>query len=262
MGKRTEYQHGEFSWADLMTGDVDKAKAFYGNVFGWTAEDQDTQGGPLYVQFYLDGNVVAGLGEMNPDMKAAGAPPVWNTYVTVDNIDNAVDKAQTLGASLVMPVMDVLDVGRMSILQDPEGAYISLWESRAHIGAAVTHEPGSWGWFELATRGPEAARDFYAELFGWTYRASDQSPTSYSVIQAAETEQGGMIEMNEEWGDMPPCWGVYFVTADIDTTVARVTECGGRIDVPPFEIPGVGKIAVAFDDQGAFFCLMQRIAAA
>jgi hypothetical protein len=258
MANRDEYLPGEFCWADLMTADLERAKRFYAGLFGWTAEDQDTQGGPPYVQFMHGGRTAAGMGVMNEAMRAAGAPCTWNTYVQVSDVGAATDTAAGLGASVVLPVMQVVEAGWMSIIQDPEGAYISLWQPVKHAGAGWAGDPGGACWFELATRDPEGAKQFYGDLFGWTYRASHQAPTSYAVVQCGGVEQGGMIEMNEEWEGMPPCWGVYFEVADIAAAVEKVPALGGHVEVAPFEVPEVATIAVVADDQGAFFYLMRK----
>ena len=89
MSTRTEYAHGEFSWVDLSSHDMGGAKEFYGNLFGWTAEDQETAGGPPYAMFKKGGKIVGGLGQLNDEMKAQGVPPMWNSYVNVDDAKRA-----------------------------------------------------------------------------------------------------------------------------------------------------------------------------
>ena len=68
------YEHGQFCWVDLASHGMAKAKQFYGALFGWSADDQDTRGGPPYAMFRLEGRTVAGLGELNDAMKSQGIP--------------------------------------------------------------------------------------------------------------------------------------------------------------------------------------------
>src|SRR5215203_2162324 len=87
MSNTTSYPQGTFSWTDLQTTDGAAAKAFYTGLFGWQAIDMPLPDGGFYTMLQQDGKDVAGLGEMLPDQKAAGMPAVWNSYVSVDDVD-------------------------------------------------------------------------------------------------------------------------------------------------------------------------------
>ena len=117
---------GAFCWSELNTRDVEGAKAFYAAVFGWTAETHDMPGSPMgsYTEFGLDGTSIAGMLPM-PPMVPAEVPPFWLVYFAVDDADAAAAKAQELGGTLVMPLMDV-PAGRFALLQDPQGGMFSV----------------------------------------------------------------------------------------------------------------------------------------
>ena len=149
---KTEYAPGEFCWVDLMAKEMDAAKAWYADLFGWTYEEQDTGGGPRYGQFYKDGKVVAGLGQMGEEMKGAGMPSMWNSYVSVEDVGAVATRAAELGGSVMMPAMDVMDVGKMAILQSPEGAALAVWQPGKHVGAELCNADGAFCWNELSTR--------------------------------------------------------------------------------------------------------------
>lgn len=256
MGAMTEYKHGQFSWVDLMAHDMAAAKEFYGGLFGWNCNDQDTQGGPPYGIFQLNGSDVAGVGQMNDEMKAQGVPPIWNSYVFVDNADDAVAKAAELGGAVLVPVMDVMDAGRMAVIQDPTGGTVSFWQAGAHCGATLVNEPNTFCWNELATRDVEAARDYYGRLFGWQFREHAESPSKYYIIECAGRDNGGLMEMTEEWGEVPPHWTVYFSVSSVDETIEKLKELGGNSMMDPFDVE-VGRIGVVGDAQGAMFNLIQ-----
>jgi len=116
--------HGAFSWNELITSDPAKAAEFYGSLFGWTVESMEMPGFGVYRVIKVDGQPMAGLMAKPPG--AEGMPPAWGSYVTVHNVDATVDAAQRLGAQLLVPVMDVPGVGRMAVLQDPQGAVINV----------------------------------------------------------------------------------------------------------------------------------------
>lgn len=114
---------GAFSWSELMTSDPAAAAKFYGALFGWTVKDMDMGTGPYLVATVGDTGV-AGIMGMPPG--APAMPPAWGCYVTVDDVDATLAKAESLGGKTVMPPMDVPGVGRMAVLQDPQGAVLSV----------------------------------------------------------------------------------------------------------------------------------------
>ena len=205
--------------------------------------------------FQLEGQAAAGLGEASDEMKSQGIPPMWNSYINVDDIEATVKKAQELGAKITVPPMKVVDAGWLAFFFDPAGAHVALWQEDKHFGAQVVNEPGSLCWNELATRDIEKSKDFYGKLLGWEFAEREGTPTQYCVVKNKGTDNGGLMQMNEEWGDMPPHWMVYFAVSNTDTTAKRIQEAGGKICVPPFDIP-MGRISVVNDPQGAVFSLI------
>jgi len=115
--------HGAFSWSELMTTDPQAAAAFYGALFGWTVQTMDMGTGPYHV-VKVGETSVAGIMGMPPD--APPMPPAWGGYVTVDDVDATLEKCSALGGKVLVPPMDVPTVGRMAVIQDPQGATISV----------------------------------------------------------------------------------------------------------------------------------------
>ena len=152
MARLEKYSHGQFSWVDLMAPDAAAAKEFYGALFGWSHVDFPTDQGGVYTQFQSQELAVAGLGEMSEEMKAAGMPAFWNSYVTVGDADAIATKAEALGGKIIMPVMQVMAAGRMAFLADAEGAHFAIWQPQGHIGAHLVNEPVSLCWNELLTK--------------------------------------------------------------------------------------------------------------
>lgn len=240
MSRMTRYEPGQFSWIDLLTPDAEASRRFYCELFGWTTIDNPTDQGGVYTQFYCGEDTVAGMGEMSPEMQAMGMPPIWASYVTVEDCDKSVARAQELGASVDMPAMQVMTVGRMAILADPTGARFSLWQPGDHIGAGLVNEPCSLAWNELLTRDVDGAREFYAALFGWQYEVSPDADNPYVEIRNAGRSNGGILAMGDEFPDeVPPHWGAYVSVADCDQTLERVTALGGSVEMGPIDIePG------------------------
>ena len=125
MPVRTSYTQGTPNWVDLQTPNQDAAKAFYSGLFGWTYDDQPMPDGPVYSMAMLGEHAVAAIAPQPPEMAAAGVPPMWNTYLAVDSVDDAVAKATELGGSVLVPPFDT-PVGRMAVIADPQGAVFSI----------------------------------------------------------------------------------------------------------------------------------------
>jgi len=144
-----KHQPGTFSWVDLATTDGEVAKKFYSELFGLKAVG--TPAGPdmLYTMLTLNDKPVAALYEINKEQLEQGMRPHWDSYVTVENVDKAVEKAKSLKGAVLQEPFDVFDSGRMGIIQDPTGAIFALWEPKKEIGTHFKNIPGSLCWNEL-----------------------------------------------------------------------------------------------------------------
>lgn len=257
MTQMTNYAPGTFCWVDLSAHDMSSAKRWYADLFGWEARDQDTgDDGPPYAMFTKDGKTVAGIGQMNDEMKGQGIPPMWNSYVSVESAEAVAARAKELGGSVMVPAMQVMDAGWLTFVQDPTGAALGVWQPLAHHGAQLVSEPGALCWNELATRDTAAVGPFYEQLFGWSLEEQPMGDMTYVTIKNGDRDNGGMIQMNAQWEEIPPHWMIYFATDDIDESVAKVESTGGKIHVPITDIPP-GRFAVVSDPQGGVFSLIE-----
>ena len=252
MAQRTKYSPGTFSWADLATTDQEGAKKFYGELFGWEADDLPVGDGMTYSMMNLGGKPAAAIATQPPQQRDAGVPPAWQSYITVESADAAAERATALGATVHAPPFDVMEAGRMAVIQDPQGAFFMVWEPDQHIGASVVNAHGALSWNELATPDMDGSAGFYRELFGWKVEPFEGMEMPYMAIQtAAGTGNGGIRAATET---EPTYWLVYFGTDDIEATMAKATDLGGTKLLGPMDI-GVGKIGVVQDPQGAVFAL-------
>lgn len=259
MGERTGYAHGVPSWVDLATTDTEAAKSFYVTLFGWDADDVPTgEEAGTYTMFSKDGRVVAGMGQLPDD---AGMPPVWHTYIAVDDIDAVIDKATAAGGSVIMPATDVMDTGRMAYIADPTGGAVGLWQAGTHKGAQLVNQDGTYTWSELLTDDTAAAERFYADVFGYQTEATEMPTGTYTTFWADGNLEGhaaaGMMARTPDMGSFPNYWGVYFAVDDADASAATAEESGGKVLAPPFDVPSVGRMSVISDPQGAVFTVMQ-----
>jgi uncharacterized protein len=251
MGERASHAPGTFCWADLTTTDQDAAKGFYGALFGWEAEDLPVDDETTYSMMRMDGKNVAAIAPQPPQQRDAGVPPVWNSYVAVDSADATADKAKELGATVHAPPFDVMEAGRMAVIQDPQGAFFMAWQAKDNIGAQLVNAPGALTWNELASPDLDASAAFYKDLFGWETTSFEGGPMTYLTIGIGDSNNGGMREARE--GE-PPNWLVYFAVEDMDAALAKGEELGATKIAGPIEFQ-MGKIGVLQDPQGAVFAL-------
>lgn len=248
---------GRFCWVDLGTTDTADAKRFYAGLFGWSFEDRPIGNGQFYTMLFSGGKSVAALYQQDAQQQAMGIPPTWLSYISVESADRAAERTRTLGGTVLMDPFDVLDVGRMAMIQDPTGAVVALWEPRKHRGAELVGEPNSLAWNELATTATGRAAEFYAGLLGWGAELQQYGPIQYTVFRQGNELSGGMLAIAPEWGPVPPHWLAYFAVADCDATVAEAERLGGSVQTPAQDIPGVGRFAMLHDPQGAAFAVIR-----
>ena len=253
MPTRDSYTQGTPSWVDLQTTDQAAAKAFYGGVFGWSYDEQPMDADAVYSIAKIGDAQVAAIAPQSPELKAAGAPAMWNTYLAVDSVDDATAKVAAAGGTVAMAPFDVMDAGRMSFVMDPSGAAVALWQAKQHIGAGLVNEPGTVIWNELITDNP-AAVGFYEQVLGVTTRTADMGENKYTMFEVGGQQVGGT--MPPQMAGVPNRWHVYFAVADADATAAKIKQLGGSVVVEPFDTP-IGKMAVVADPQGAVFSLFQ-----
>ena len=257
MGERERYEPGTFCWAVLGTVEPVAAKAFYLRLFGWEPVDRPMGPEGVHTMFRIDGREVCALYDQGPGGPGSGdqGPPAWLSYISVDDVEAATARARQAGAVGTPEPFDVDGAGRMTLVEDPTGAHVALWEPRATIGAEIVNVPGAMCLNQLNTSDPGRATQFYADVFGWRIESVGTDDQPYWGIFNGPGLNGGMMPL-PPGAATPSHWLVYFATADIDGSTGLIGELGGRVLVDPMPVPG-GRIAVALDPQGAAFALFE-----
>lgn len=253
---RNDFQPGEFCWVDLNAHNMDSAAAWYGQLFGWTPVMQESPGGPPYA-FFMQGDApAAGVGQMIDEMKAQGIPPLWNSYVMVADCEASEQRARQLGGSVTVPTMEVPGHGKLCYIMDPENTSIAMWQQLGQGNGVFTTEHGGLSWNELMCRDVARAREFYGRLFGWEFTDMPMGDINYTMIKSNGKDAGGMMAMEgAQFEGIPSHWMVYFAVDDCEATARKVAETGGKVCVPPTEIP-VGRFSVVSDPQGGTFSIV------
>jgi len=249
------YDQGTPSWIELVTSDQGAAQQFYGGLFGWTFDDHDMGEMGHYLVPKLDGGEIGGVSGQMPGME--GHPAFWGVYLAVDDVDAATAKVEPAGGKVEAGPFDVNTNGRMSAIQDPTGARVGLWQAGDTIGTQRANEPGAPTWNECVTPDIAAASAFYAEVLGMGSAAMDMGGMDYTILSDVNGRQvGGMVPLSMLPEGTPAHWNVYFHVEDVDASVARAESLGGTTAAPAFDVPGVGRMAMLSDSQGAMFWVM------
>ncbi|HEX2203510.1 MAG TPA: VOC family protein [Longimicrobium sp.] len=260
MSVTTAHAPGTFCWLDLAAHDAEAARRFYTGLFGWEAADSKYGEGEndVYTTYNLDGSAAAASYPMDAAQKQQGMPSAWLLYVSVESADESARKARELGATVMADPFDVMEHGRMALLQDPAGAVLALWEAKAHVGMRVRDVPGSFCWAELATRDAGRAGAFYTGLFGWE-GAPMEGPIPYTIFTRGGQQVAGMYTITPEMGEMPPSWAPYFAVADPDASAGRAKSLGAEVLMGPDDVPEVGRLYFLRDPQGAHFYIITMV---
>ncbi len=247
-----------FVWYELLTSDVDAAKAFYTALIGWGTTDMSAGGQP-YTMWTVSEAPVGGLMALPDEAKAAGAPPHWLGYVSTSDVDATAAETSRLGGKVLKEPTDIPDMGRFAILADPQGAVFAVYKAAQEQPADQgTPALGGFSWHELATTDYEAAFEFYSQLFGWKKTDSmDMGEGAiYQMYGAGDTTLGGMYNKTADMpGPPPPAWLYYTTVGSVDESAPQIKELGGQISVGPMDVPGGGRIVMGMDPQGAAFAL-------
>ena len=191
--------------------------------------------GVFYSMMSLDGKSVAAIAPQPQQQRDAGAPPSWQSYVTVEDADAVVERATELGGTAHAPAFDVMEAGRMAVLQDPHGAFFMIWQPKA-AHRRLAGQRARRAQLERALLAGLRRRDgLLRRLFGWTFAPLEGSPEPYLVIQNGERGNGGIRTLTPP--GVPPHWLVYFGVADLDASLAKLERArrqqGHRADRHP-----------------------------
>ena len=256
MSNIDQHPAGNFVWFELSTSDPAGAKQFYSSLCGWEAQDMPMGPDMVYTMFQLRGRDTGGAYKMKDEDSQLGIPPNWLLYISVASADAAIATALEHGGSAMSPAIDIPNVGRMAVLQDPVGAIFAVFEAGQHKGVGIYGEPNAFCWADLQTPDRERTAPFYGSLFGWQFLpGKDKDPNGYLHIKNGEQYIGGLPEARNLPPSVMPHWLPYIQCTDCSAQTAKAEQLGGRIIVPATTVPDQLSYSVIADPQGAVFAL-------
>lgn len=243
------YEHGRFVWFEIVTSNVDDAKAFWTRVGGFDAVEAKMAGSP-YLILTGPGGRIGGI--VAPRMD--GVPPHVTAYLSVADVDGAAAAVTEHGGKVIVPPSD-LPIGRFAVVADPQGATFQLWRDRTgdeERGRGVN-------WVELWARDADQAVPFYQAVFGHGHEVMPMQTGPYHLLGVGEESVAGVMTSPD--ADVPPMWLPYFEVEDVDQVVARARANGGAVHAEPMSVEGVGRFAILADRQGVVAGVLKPAAA-
>ncbi len=244
---------GEFIWFELMTSDLDAASRFYEAVVGWEiAPSQHPQMDYRHVS--AAGSGIAGMMQIDADMAAHGARPMWVPYIGVADVDASAVAITEKGGHLYVPPRDIPGVGRFAMAADPQGGafYVMRGFPDQRSEAFSSELAGHCCWADLRTSDPEAGLAFYGGLFGWTKGGTIPigPGAEYWFLNAGDLQFGGTFRV-----DGPARWQLYFRVPSIAAASETIRANGGAVTSDPHQVPTGEIVITATDPAGASFGL-------
>ena len=248
---------GQFVWYDLVTDDMNSAKNFYGELFGWQFED--VQGVQIvYSVASHRGVPIAGIAPIEDgDVNVSSSR--WLSLMSVDDVDEAAYAVQRAGGRIDMGPWDNPTRGRLAVVTDPEGAMVVFVRSRDGDPPnrdASELVSGRWMWTELWARDAGAAAALYQSVAGYRIESTDVAESAdYRVLTRDDRPRAGVNQL--PWPEVQPNWLPYIKVDDPAAVARRVEQLGGTVLIPPLPEIRNGSLALVMDPSGAAFAIQR-----
>jgi predicted enzyme related to lactoylglutathione lyase len=243
-------------WMDIKTQDIDRTKQFYRTFFDWHYKEE-TIFNRVQTKIYVGENEIGGLTDLYSPVFPKGVSPHVSSYVLVENVDQMAEKVVKLGGKLILEPFTVGALGRMTTIQDPTGAVLSLWKTGEFQGMnTVATREGVPNRLELLTTDLALAGTFYSELFHWKMEATNEG--SYLNIRLDSRKQylGGMSEISRK--QMETQWIIGFIVKDIDEKLAMAQSLGAKLVANLQHISEVGRRIILTCPDGTVCAVMEH----
>lgn len=241
---------GRFVWHELITNDVEAAKGFYGELFGWRSRAMDMGPGGAYTLLSAGDRDIAGIATLK------SGSPRWLAYVSHPDVDAAIATAKAEKAELVGGVVSVPNVGRYAELRHDSAGTFAVMTMNEEPKEEERPALGTFCWNELVTQSPASAAAFLGKVFG--YKAEEKAmgmPDPYTLLLRGEAQAAGIMKALD--GKAKNAWLGYVAVADLDASQAKAKKLGATEIVPEMKVPGLGRFLVDLDRQGAMIALFQ-----
>ncbi len=250
------YDNLKFCWNGIVTSDVAAAGQFYSETIGWTPAEHTFPDGSTAAMLVGGGLPRAHLRPTMP-----GEPSHWESYLRVQDVDQATQASADAGGAVLAPPTDIAP-GRCSVVASPSGGKLCLYHE-ADEAAATNPPPGIGGivWTELHSRDVEPDVAWLKQAFGFgTGDMPIPGGGTYTLLEVDGVRSGGACAAMHH-PDAPSMWLNWAAVNGVDEVVERIKTLGGKALTDPSDYPGVGRMAIVADPEGAIFGVITPAAA-
>jgi len=240
---------GKVIWHDLVTPDMDQAKAFYGELFGWTFEDVASG----YALALNGTRPVAGIAKLNSAWDAS----YWIPLVSVPNVDAAAQGTERAGGEILREPFDLVGRGRVAVVRDPQGAVFAMVHNDRGDPADSTAGMNEWFWNEIWSDDVASSAAFYTDLVGYRQLERTVDGTPYLFLAREGKPRVGLVQKPDP--QIGNTWVAYLRVADAAAVTGKVESLGGRVLLAPQAEFRNGTLGILADPQGAGFVVQERM---
>jgi predicted enzyme related to lactoylglutathione lyase len=238
---------GKVVWHDLVTPDLAGARAFYGELFGWSFESLSSG----YTLVRNQGQPVAGMASLDDENRASH----WLPLVSVPDVDRAVRLTTERGGRSILSPFELPSRGRVALVADPQGAVFGVVRSTGGDPPDRKAGMGDWIWHEVWTDDVAGSGRFYAELAGYTPKERQVFGTAYTYLSQGDHPRVGLVRKPDP--EIGNTWVTYLRVADVASTAARAEALGGTLLMEPRAEVRNGTAAIVADPDGAGFIIQE-----
>ena len=235
-----EWHQGKFVWHDLLTDDVNAARNFYGDVFGWTFETKGS-----YLQILNQGNLIGGMMQIRPTVDSK-AEAVWLPSMSVANVDQSIRYVKSKKGKVLKGPLEMNERGKGVLVSDSQGAQLVLLHTKNGDPKDMTPQAGDWLWNELWTNTPQESYSFYRKLGGYD---SSEIRNGYGLLIHKGKWRAGIRDVSKE--DLKARWVPAIRVLDLEETMRKVKALGGEVLISPHKELVDGNVALIADNTGA-----------
>lgn len=244
---------GRFVWFDYVATDITKAQGFFGELFNWKTQNVPVPGGGTYTMIAVNDQTIGGY-----TTTPKGAPPDahWLTSLQVRDANASAEQIKSLGGKVLKAPEKMGEFGSFAVVSDPLGGVFALWQPvKAEGSGDYKGTANTWCWNELYTADVAKSVAFYSKIAGFTEEKMDMGKHgTYHVLNADGKGRAGVTTPPQP---MPQAWLPYVQVDNVDQTIAKAKKLGAAIHLEGQDVPGVGRIAIFSDPQGAMLGLLQ-----
>ncbi|WP_381793451.1 VOC family protein [Streptomyces niveus] len=258
------HRPGTPCWVSLMVHGLGTTRDFYGALFGWKfVRVPGPEPLSAYVRGVLDGQEVAGIGQLPPERRL---PLAWTTYLATDDADMTAEAIRSRGGTVGVGPLDTGVDGRVAIASDPAGAVFGIRQAQARTGTmevgagAGVAAHGTPVWNELVTHEAAWVGTFYRSVFGYDVETTGRDGADVLTLRLDGRPVATLRGVGEGLGRVRGShWMTYFEVEDTDSAALRVAELGGHVIDQPWET-AAGRVATVTDPGGAVFSVVRSAA--